>query len=398
MHPIGLSRGWPNPRWSFVPADDWTTFVAGTFADFFDALPNLGKRDTSVSARINGSTVPVHRIVRNNPPGAVTWDFDTTDLDFQGGRVRDGTTVEITIHDVAEQYPDPAIPPTIIGYHNYTYSVTFFDENKIVPRPCSPQTPLTNLSTRTLIGKGDEQLIAGFSVEGTAPVRVAVRAQGPGLSHFNLRNPAQSTRIKVYDSAGHLLGENSAWQDHPNWRLLQGTNTAPLDAREAAMILTLWPGTYTAVVSDDTGTNGVGIVEAFNIDNLSPTRLVNLSSRGFVGANDARMIAGFTLSLPKTVVIRTQGPGLAAYGVSNPVMDTVLTVVAQASGQTIATNDDWRDGDTNQRLRTDLADFAPSDTRDSALVLSLPAGAYTALVSSKRAPGVGIVELFEVGD
>ncbi|HVU32670.1 MAG TPA: hypothetical protein VHE61_04500 [Opitutaceae bacterium] len=394
--PIGFFRGLANIRWSFVPANDWMLCRAYSDSGQFRVVDGLSYKDASVSATINGSPVPIHNLVRNNPPAPLTWDFDRTYLDLQGDRVADGTKVEITICNVAET---PPASNTIIDYHDFRYTVTFFDEENVTAAKMSPQTPLVNLSTRSVIGTGDQQLIAGFSVAGNVPVRVALRTQGPGLIQYGIQYPARSTRLRVYDSEQHLLGENAGWRQHQDWRLLQSYGMNPSSDVEAGMVLTLWPGNYTAIVSDDTAANGIGIVEAFNIDGQTPSRLQNLSTRGLAGPGEQMLIAGFVIKgSPRTVVIRTQGPGLARYGVANVLDDPMLSVVDQADGRTIAANDNWRDSPQNDRLTSDFVGFAPTDPREAALVLKLNPGSYTALVSGKSAAGVAIVEVFDVGD
>lgn len=373
--PYGLLHRNSNLRWSFALQDDTCSPYA--------------IHGANVSAKVNGVTVPVRNVVRNYGIEPVTWDFDPADLDL--ATAPDGTEVEITVSNVV------GVPAGDTTVRPYTYKVTFFDENTISSTGFSSRTPLTNISTRAVIGSGDNQLIAGFSVSGSTPVKVALRTQGPGLARYNITNPAGMTRVKVYDSSNNLLGENANWKTGPNWRLIQSLNLAPSSENEAALVLTLWPGNYTAIVSDDTGANGLGIVEAFNIDNLSESRLGNLSTRGMVGNDFQQLIAGFTIKdKSRTLVIRTQGPGLAKYNVSNPVNDTVLKIVSQATGETVATNDDWKTDSRNARLLTDLSGFAPSDNREAALVITLPPGAYTALVSPKDGKaGVGIVEIFD---
>ena len=372
--PVALFRSVGDPvafRWSFVPSTD---------SRDFDSLLNA-----NVTAKVNGVPITVRNLVRNFNPNPLTWEFAAADFDLT--KLTDDTAVEITVTNVV-----------ISGQaYNYHYTVNLFDETKIVPVGFSPQSALKNISTRGQIGAGENVLIAGFIVAGTLPVRVALRTQGPGLARFGIQNPAQKMRLQLYDHDGKKLGENAAWKQHPDWRLLQSLNVAPSVDSEAGMVATLWPGSYTAVVSDDAGVNGTGIVEVFNIDNQTPTRLANLSTRGVVGAGEQTLIAGITIgNSPRTVVIRTQGPALAKFGITNPAGDTLLSVVAQNDGHTVAQNDDWQTDPQNARLRTDLAAFAPTDSREAALVLTLAPGAYTALVTSKTNPGVGIVEVFEI--
>jgi hypothetical protein len=377
-------------RWSFGLKYD--TYTLRTATDNMPVKAGLAQKDATVTARINGVPVPVHNLQLGGV-GMTTWDFDQSYLPLQDGKAPDGTTVEISISNIGVAPVGRAIDQ----YLDYTYTVTFFDENSIVPVAYAPKTPLTNISTRTVIGGGDQQMIAGFSVDGTLPVRIALRTQGPGLTRYGVTNAAKTTRLRVYDSNGVLMGENTSWKSHPNWRLLQSLGVNPTNEAEAGMVLTLWPGLYTAVVNDDTGSGGVGIVEAFNIDNQSATPITNLSTRGVVGQGEGQMIAGFALQGgARTLVVRTQGPGLAKYGVANTAADTELKIVRQSDGQVVATNDDWATGPTNARLSGDLKAYAPTDSREAALVLTLPPGTYTALVNAKSGPGVGIVEVFDV--
>ena len=377
--------------WSFVTANDLTCTQAAKVG--LRTVAGVPLKDSYVTAKIDGVPASVIMVGYGTAPAPLTWNFGSA-LDFDNGAVADGTNVEITVHDVA--ICDDLL--TVTGYRDYQYTVTLFDPQKIVSTGYSPKTPLTNISTRSVIGGGDQQMIAGFTVTGSEPVRVAVRTQGPGLKQYGISNAANSTHIRVYDQAsGSLMGENTGWKTHPNWRLLQSLGVAPSQDNEAAEVLTLWPGSYTAVVSDATGNGGVGIVEAFDIDNLSATKLVNLSTRGVVGKDENQMIAGISISgSARTVVIRTQGPGLTRFGVSGAVSDTVLKIVAQSDGHTVATNDDWQTDAANARLSGDLATYAPSDPREAALVVTLQPGAYTALVSAKDTAGVGIVEVFDV--
>jgi hypothetical protein len=372
--PLALFRSTANPakfRWSFVPATDDRDF---------DSL-----RNASVTARLNGAALPVRNLVRNFNPHPLTWEFEPGE--FNVDTLTEDAAVEITVSNVV-----------IAGSaRSYRYTVQFFDETRIHPVTFNPRSALKNISTRGKIGSGEEVLIAGFVVGGPLPVRVAIRTQGPGLGRFGMTGTAGRIRLQLYDRGGNKLGENTAWKEHQDWRLLQSLGVSPGDDHEAGMVATLWPGSYTAVVSDDAGHAGIGLIEAFNIDNQTPSRLLNLSTRGLVGRDDEALIAGIIVhERPRVVLIRTQGPGLASLGVANAVSDPLLTVVDQSDGRIIAQNDDWRTDSRNTRLTTDLAGFAPSDNREAAILLLLPPGAYTALVTAKTNVGVGMVEVFDL--
>ena len=324
---------------------------------------------------------------------------------------------------------------------NYSF-IAFSPHRKIAAGAAySPKTPIIGLSTRARIGQGSDVVIAGFVVEGTEPLRVAVRAQGAGLRRFGLTDTAQSPTIEVFQGQT-LLGSNADWRLAANADMLaayglqptvgtyrrlaifgsyalSGTpaNNARQNAADAveggpngvayrqvldpvtggtepAVITTLMPGAYTVVVRDN-GSGGVGVVEAFNVDQRSNSRLVSVATRARVGTGADAMIAGFVVQAPQTVVVRSLGPGLTALGVAGACPDTTLRIVA-SDGTVIATNDDW-DVAGNERLKSDLATYKPFHPKEAAKVITLPAGGYTVIIEGKdNAVGVATVEVFAV--
>ena len=357
----------------------------------------------------------------------------------------DDATYEVTIDNLVwlnSTYNGPQIPLPPSG-QSVSYSfVAFSPHRKIAAGAAySPKTPIINLSTRARIGQGDNVVIAGFVVEGTEPLRVAVRAQGAGLRRYGLTDTAQSPTIEVFQGQT-LLGSNADWRLAANADMLAAYGLQPTvgtysrlaiygsyalsgtpanDARqnaadaveggpngvayrqvldpvsggtEPAVICTLMPGAYTVVVRDN-GTGGVGVIEAFNVDQRSNSRLVNVATRARVGTGADVMIAGFVLQAPQTVVVRSLGPGLTALGVAGACPDTTLRVVA-SDGTVVATNDDW-DVPGNERLKTDLATYKPFTAKEAAKVVTLPAGGYTVIIEGKdNAVGVATVEVFGV--
>jgi hypothetical protein len=355
-------------RWSFKSG------ATSTESDFTGVI---------LTATINGKPVTPAKFVVN-PVWALTWEFASSDLNY-------GASGDVIVHITITNAIVRGQPIT------YDYTVTLFDETRNTSVAFNPTTPLKNISTRGIVGSGDGVMIAGFVVSGTLPVRVALRGQGPSLTRFGLNNTAQKLRLTVFDNAtGIKFGENAGWKQHQDWRLLEGVGVSPIRDDEPGMVLTLWPGSYSAILSDDANANGLGIVEVFNIDNTTTGRLLNLSTRGYASTNDNALIAGLIVTnTERTFVIRTQGPTLAKFGVNGVVNDTTLRVVT-GDGVTIATSDDWRTTAQAARLKTDLASYAPLDDREAAVVLKLSPGAYSAVVEAKGAPGVGIVEIFDV--
>src|SRR5437763_13173415 len=128
----------------------------------------------------------------------------------------------------------------------------------------------------------------------------------------------------------------------------------------------------------------------------SGSHFANISTRMDVGAGNNVMIAGFILSgsQSKTVVVRALGPTLSSYGVANALNDPMLEL-HNSSGATIATNDDWQTG--SQASQITSSGYAPNNSNEPALIATLAAGAYTAIVRGyNNSTGVALVEVYEL--
>ncbi len=292
------------------------------------------------------------------------------------------------------------IDPRAFQNHTLTWSFTVYDPLIVKPASYTSRSAIAGLSTRAAIGSADNVLIAGVMVSGSEPLKVGFRAQGPSLAQAGIQHPATNPKLDIYQSitgGSTLLGSNNGWKNGVNWRLVQSYSLAPSSDLESVAVATLAPGLYTAVVSD-AGAGGVGIVEAYAIDSQSASQLTAVSTRGIVGTGENVLIAGIITQQPQTLVIRTQGPALAALGVAGTVSATRLKIYRQSDGQMIYQNAGW-DAPGNERFHSDLASWVAglSPTREAALVLTLPAGAYTAMVETPNGtPGVGIVEIYQV--
>jgi hypothetical protein len=200
----------------------------------------------------------------------------------------------------------------------------------------------------------------------------------------------------VFDAAGALVASNDNWQTDPAAAEIASERLAPGDPLESATMLTLAPGRYTVVVSGQNSSTGIGLVEAYDLSPASGSILANLSARGFVGTGDDVLIGGFIIGdvASSTVVVRALGPSLPAPDVSQPLPDPMLTIY-DANGAQIATNDNWQDATEAGDVQSN--GLAPLDPSESAILLNLPAGLYSAVVRGvDAATGVGLVEIYDL--
>jgi phospholipase/lecithinase/hemolysin len=126
------------------------------------------------------------------------------------------------------------------------------------------QSTLANTSTRGLVQTGDNVLIAGFIVGGGGSDTVVVRAIGPSLAAAGVANPLADPTLDLYDANGAIILSDDNWRDSQE-ALIQSTGLAPTNDAESAIIRSLTPGGYTAVVRGKDGGAGVALVEVYNL-------------------------------------------------------------------------------------------------------------------------------------
>jgi glucose/arabinose dehydrogenase len=265
---------------------------------------------------------------------------------------------------------------------------------KIVP--IAATSALLNLSTRARVEADDNGLlIAGFILTGSAPKNVVVRALGPSLNvngtpvAGRLSNPL----IDLRDAGGDSLGENDDWMNGPRRQDLIDLGLAPPDALESALLVSLQPGAYTAVVRGVRAATGIGLVELYDVEQAAPANAANISSRGNVQTGDNIVIGGFILGSQQRVIVRALGPSLEAQGVAGVLPNPALELVDSA-GNTVAANDNWR---TDQASEITASGLAPTNDAESAVIRTLVAGSYTAIVrGASGSTGVALVEIYRL--
>lgn len=250
---------------------------------------------------------------------------------------------------------------------------------------------LLNISSRLRVQTGDNTLIGGFIITGTDAKRIALRAVGPSTQ---VPGFVADPTLELHDGTSALVTSNDDWGTSPEASQIQAVGLAPTNAKESAIMRTLNPGAYTAVVRGKNNTIGTAVVEAYDLDPTNNSKLANLSTRGFVQTGDNILIAGFIAGNRNAninVLLRAMGPSLAGQvptALADPIME-----LHDSNGATMAINDNWQD---TQKTQIEQTGIAPGNAKESAILASLPPGAYTAIVRGVNGTGNGLVEVYNI--
>jgi len=266
---------------------------------------------------------------------------------------------------------------------------------------------LVNLSSRVRTAAGDQVAIAGFVIGGDQPKRVLIRAVGPALTQFGVAGALAAPKLDLYRGST-VIATNAAWGTAANATDIAaaaagaGAFAFGAGSADSAVLTTLAPGAYTAIASSANGATGVALVEVYDLTAaVAGQKLVSLSMRAVAGTASETLIAGVFVggTVPKRVLIRAAGPALAAFGVGGALARPKLELFSGAN--VIAQNTGWSTG-------TDAAGIAQAagqvgafafaaGSADSALLINLSPGAYTAQVSGVGGTtGVALIEVYEV--
>ena len=256
---------------------------------------------------------------------------------------------------------------------------------------------VADISTRASVQTGNQVLIAGFILTGTDRKQVIVRGLGPTLGQppFNVPNALQNPVLELHLPTSVIT--NDDWQMAANANQIP---TSPVDYRppnslESAILITLQPGAYTAIMSGKNSTTGNALVEVYDLATSTFSQLTNVSTRGFVGPGNNVMIGGFISGGGNgsvQVIVRALGPTLTQFGVSGALADPTLSLI-DGNGNVVASNDNWKN---TQQTAIQNSGLAPPNDLESAILATLTNGNYTAVVSGKNGgTGVALVEVYK---
>jgi sugar lactone lactonase YvrE len=279
--------------------------------------------------------------------------------------------------------------------------------------PSAPAAPyFSNISTRAQVGTGAEIEIAGFVIAGPpgSTEQILLRGDGFSLDEFHIDGFLPQPVLTLFDSSGTQIATNSSWSTSPDAAQISAASASagafaflpPVAGfgADSALLLNLAPGAYTAQITGDGGATGIALAEIYQVG-AGSAQLTNISTRALVGAGTSVEIAGLVIqgSQPSRVLIRAVGPTLGSFSVGGVLAQPSLSVV-DASGNTVATNTGWSTNANAAAIASETAAvgaFAlPSGSADCALLLTLPPGAYTAIVSGVGGTGgVALVEAYQ---
>ena len=284
--------------------------------------------------------------------------------------------------------PEPTATPTATATATATATPT-----------ATPSSQAVNLSTRLHVLTGDQVGIGGFIITGSGAKHVIVRAIGPDLRRFGIPNPLEDPVLELHGPGAFTTINNNNWRDTQETQI-KATGLAPTNDLESAIDITLAPGSYTGIIRGNGGGTGIGLIEVYDLDTAAASKLGNISTRGFVGSTPGdSIIAGFILgngNVPDRVIIRGLGPSLAAQGVPN-TLDNPTLELHNGDGALLFTNNDWMDNPT-QAAEIAAAGFAPKDTKEAAIAVTLPPGLYTAILAGLgNTVGNALVEIYDRG-
>jgi hypothetical protein len=361
-----------------------------------------------ISASVAGGTVALSASATNSP--TYQWYFDDSPL--SNNIVISGATDAILL--ISGATSANAGTYTCVAT-NASGSSTSSAATLSVVSTADPGR-LINISCRAQVGTGGSVMIAGFAIGGagtSGSQSVLIRGSGPALTAFGLAGVLADPLLTLTDvgvTPNVPMATNQGWGGSPAIASAASAagafpwNTSSVDS---ALLETLPETNYTAEVSGASNDTGVALVEVYDATpkgtyTPASARLTNLSARVQVGSGAGEVFAGFVIrgSTSMTVLIRATGPTLAAFGLTGVLPDPALTLndLGVTPNVVLAANTVWSGDPTIMAVAHSVGAFGwDSGSADSALLVTLPPGNYTAGVEGTSGDGgLALVEIYEV--
>lgn len=352
------------------------------------------------SQTVAGNTTVVFSVSANTKAApSYQWFFD-------GDAIVGATQPTLIVNNVAatsEGYYD-CVATNSLGVATSSATLTVIDT--------TDPGRLINLSCRSRVGAGADVLIAGFVVGGngtSGSETLLLRASGPALTPFGVTGFLPDPDLQITNSTtSGVIATNDGWGGKASV-----SNTAAAvgafpwsdpSSHDSALLETLPAGPYTALIAGASGDAGIALAELYDATpagahSIATPRLINISARTQVGQGANVLIAGFVVggTTSMTVLIRASGPALVPFGISDVLPDPQLQL--NNSIGLIATNAGWGGSSNIAAAAAAVGAFSwgAGATLDSALLITLSPGAYTAEVSGASGDtGIALVEIYEV--
>lgn len=245
---------------------------------------------------------------------------------------------------------------------------------------------------------GDQVVIGGFIITGIEPKKVLIRGLGPSLSSVGVGGVLANPTLELHQGI-YTIATNDNWKTKPNGLSqqaeIEATTIPPTNDLESAIVATLGPGAYTAILSGQNGAAGVGLVEVYDLERSTNSKLANISTRAFVDAGDNVMIGGLIVAGSARTIVRALGPSVPVAGaLADPTLE-----LRDGSGPLVASNDNWKTSPegSSQQAEIEATSLPPPNDSEAALVRTLPPGNYTAIVRGLNdTTGIGLVEVYHL--
>ncbi|MBC7369637.1 MAG: YHYH protein [Undibacterium sp.] len=260
---------------------------------------------------------------------------------------------------------------------------------------------LVNIASRVALGGAAGTPIAGFVLGGVGTKAMLARAVGPTLANFNVSGVLADPRLGLVSGTTTVASNDNWLAADAATMSAAGAFALAAGSKDAALVATLGAGGYTLPVTATDGGSGVALLEVYDAASSTTLNVVNASTRAYVGTGDAVLIPGFVVAGTGSLrlLVRAVGPALANFGVAGVLADPALTLYSGTKA--VATNDNWSSGADATELSAAgaaVGAFAlTTGSKDAAILTTLPAGAYTAVVSGVGSTtGTALVEIYVI--